>query len=53
MIFCLPAIFYILFDPQPVVLSRMIESTRSSKRGEKAQLNKFNKIKNSKDPPKL
>jgi hypothetical protein len=53
MIFTLPAIYYTLSGPQPVMLSSMIESTRSSKRGEKTEFNKFNKIKYSKDPPKL
>jgi hypothetical protein len=52
MIFSLPAILYTLLCPEPVMLSIMIENTSSSKSGEKAEFNKFKKIKNSKDSPK-
>jgi hypothetical protein len=52
MIFSLPVIFYTLLWPEPVMLSTMIENTSSSKSGEKAELNKFNQIKSSKDPQK-
>jgi hypothetical protein len=52
MIFTLPAIYYTLNFKDSVADLIENENTSSSKSGEKAEFNKFNKIKNSKDPQK-
>jgi len=49
MIFTFPAIFYTLFFPNPVARPIDNGNTRSLKKGEKVEYNKFNDIKNLND----
>jgi hypothetical protein len=49
MIFTYPAIFYTLFFSDPVARPSENGNTRSLKKGEKVESNKFNDIKNLND----